>query len=76
MATTYGTSTPAAAPDTRWRTRDIVVAAVIGVTFGVVFWVWGIVWETPPLKALSTLALPLRDLGYAVWLHPGRPRPA
>ena len=27
-----------------WRTRDILVAAVIGVVFGVVFWVWNNVW--------------------------------
>jgi energy-coupling factor transport system substrate-specific component len=70
VATTIGASAPTTAPDTRWRTRDIVVAAVIGVAFGVVFWAWGIVWELPPIKALSTLALPLRDLGYAVWLIP------
>ena len=38
---------PASLPDTRWRTRDIVVAAVIGVAFGVVFWVWGLIWYGP-----------------------------
>jgi len=69
MTTTLGASAPASIPDTRWRTRDIVMAAVIGVAFGVVFWVWGIVWEGP-LVAFSTLALPVRDLGYAVWLIP------
>jgi energy-coupling factor transport system substrate-specific component len=69
MQTTYGGTTPTAAPDTRWRTRDIVIAAVIGVVFGVVFWAWGIVWEGP-LQILSTVALPVRDLLYAVWLVP------
>ena len=69
MATTFGASVPTSAPDTHWRTRDIVIAAVIGVAFGVVFWAWGLVWEGP-LAPLSTLALPLRDLGYAVWLMP------
>jgi energy-coupling factor transport system substrate-specific component len=69
MQTTYGATTPTAAPDTRWRTRDIVIAAVIGVVFGVVFWAWGIVWEGP-LQVLSTVALPVRDLLYAVWLVP------
>jgi energy-coupling factor transport system substrate-specific component len=69
MQTTYGGTTPTAAPDTRWRTRDIVIAAVIGVVFGVVFWAWGIVWEGP-LQVLSTVALPVRDLLYAVWLVP------
>jgi energy-coupling factor transport system substrate-specific component len=69
MATTFGASAPAFTPDTHWRTRDIVMAAVIGVAFGVVFWAWGVVWEGP-LVPLSTLALPIRDLGYAVWLIP------
>ena len=69
MTTTFGATAPASTPDTRWRTRDIVIAAVIGVAFGVVFWAWGLVWHGP-LAPLSTLALPLRDLGYAVWLVP------
>ena len=69
MASTFGASAPAFTPDTHWRTRDIVMAAVIGVAFGVVFWAWGLVWEGP-LAPLSTLALPIRDLGYAVWLIP------
>jgi energy-coupling factor transport system substrate-specific component len=69
MTTTYGASAPTSAPDTHWRTRDIVIAAVIGVAFGVVFWAWFIVWEGP-LAVLSTFALPIRDLGYAVWLIP------
>jgi energy-coupling factor transport system substrate-specific component len=34
-----------------------------------VFWAWGIVWEGP-LQILSTVALPVRDLLYAVWLVP------
>jgi energy-coupling factor transport system substrate-specific component len=69
MTTTYGASAPTSAPDTRWRTRDIVIAAVIGVAFGVVFWAWTLVWYGP-LAVLSSLALPLLDLGYAVWLVP------
>jgi energy-coupling factor transport system permease protein len=69
MTSTAGATTPAIYPDTRWRTRDIVVAAVIGVAFGVVFWVWGIVWEGP-FAALNAVAPPLRDLFYAVWLIP------
>jgi energy-coupling factor transport system substrate-specific component len=69
MATTYGASTSATTPDTRWRTRDIVIAAVIGVAFGVVFWAWGVLWSGP-LSFLSAFALPVQDLGYAVWLMP------
>ncbi len=68
MHTTLGD--PAAPyPDTTWRTRDIVVVAVIGVTFGLVFWVWGILWNGP-LAVLGGLALPILDLGYAIWLIP------
>ena len=69
MTTTYGSSAPMSTPDTHWRTRDIVIAAVIGVAFGVVFWAWTLVWYGP-LAVLSSLALPLLDLGYAVWLVP------
>ncbi len=52
-------------PEGRWRTRDIVVTAVIGVAFGVVFWAWGLAWS--PIEA--TLG-PGRFLFYAVWLVP------
>ena len=69
MDTTYRAVPTAAVPDTRWRTRDIVIAAVIGVVFGVVFWAWSLVWEGP-LKVLTGVALPVRDLFYAVWLIP------
>jgi energy-coupling factor transport system permease protein len=69
MTTTFDAPAPTSVPDTRWRTRDIVIAAVIGVAFAVVFWAWGLVWNGP-LAVLSTFALPLRDLGYAVWLIP------
>jgi energy-coupling factor transport system permease protein len=55
-------------PDTTWRTRDIVVAAVIGVAFGVVFWIWGIAWGAfGPLNSVFPV---LRDSLYAVWLVP------
>jgi energy-coupling factor transport system substrate-specific component len=69
MATTDQINPATPVPDARWRTRDIVVTAVIGVAFGVVFWVWGLVWNGP-LELLSGIALPVRDLGYAVWLVP------
>ena len=51
-----------------WRTRDIVVVAVIGVAFGVVFWAWGIVYRG---AAPAFLAAPwAQDLLYGVWLMP------
>ena len=51
-----------------WRTRDIVVTAVIGVAFGVVFWVWNSVW----LAAVGAVpAVPwVADLLYGVWFMP------
>lgn len=52
-----------------WRTRDIVVTAVIGVAFGVVFWAWGLAWYGP-FAPLDLAAFPVRDLLYAVWLVP------
>ena len=68
MTTTYGSPAAAAPPDTRWRTRDIVVAAVIGVAFGVVFWVWNLTYAAA--QPQFALAPPLRDLMYGVWLMP------
>jgi energy-coupling factor transport system substrate-specific component len=68
MATTYGASPPTAAPDTRWSTRDIVVAAVIGVAFGVLFWAWNLTYAAA--EPVFAFAPPLRDLMYGVWLMP------
>lgn len=61
-------ATPGAAPLDEWRTRDIVVTAVIGVAFGVVFWFWGTIWT--PLDGVFALAPWAKDLLYAVWLIP------
>ena len=68
MTTTTSTTTPAPLPDTRWRTRDIVITAVIGVAFGVVFWAWGLAWAAA--DPVFAFAPPLKDLFYAVWLIP------
>jgi energy-coupling factor transport system substrate-specific component len=53
-------------PTTRWRTVDIVVAAVIAVAFGVVFWAWDQLYQGPA----SAIPLPGRALFYGVWLLP------
>lgn len=48
----------------RWRTRDILVVAVVAVAFGVFFWAFGVLWA-----ALAPLG-PLTSLLYAGWLLP------
>ena len=50
----------------RWRTVDIVVTAVLGVAFGVVFWAWGLLWNGPA----DAIPLPGRAFMYGVWLLP------
>lgn len=52
----------------RWRTVDIVVTAVIGVVFGVVFFGWGFANTalTAPLQAVA----PLKGLFAGVWFIP------
>ncbi len=51
-----------------WRTRDIVITAIIGVAFGVVFWAWNVVYgAAEPIFAAAPWA---RDALYGVWLIP------
>ena len=51
-----------------WRTVDIVVAAVIAVAFGVVFWAWNGLWElTKPAFVAFT---PAQYIISGVWLIP------
>ncbi len=57
-------STPTTA--NRWRTVDIVVAAVIAAAFGVIFWGWNLLWNGPAVA----IPLPARALMYGVWLVP------
>ncbi|KOX18202.1 ECF transporter S component [Nocardiopsis sp. NRRL B-16309] len=52
-----------------WRTVDIVVAAVIGVAIGVVFWAWNILWTiTAPLFVAFP---PGQAVIYGMWLISG-----
>ncbi|MGK5742241.1 ECF transporter S component [Micromonospora sp. URMC 103] len=52
----------------RWRTIDIVVASVIAVAFGVIFWAWNLVWSaTEPAFAFFP---PAQALIYGIWLLP------
>ena len=66
--TTLDRAQPGAPPGrlAAWRTRDILLAAIIGVVFGVVFFVWngiyaGLEWIQPPV---------LKDVVYGMWLVP------
>jgi energy-coupling factor transport system substrate-specific component len=52
----------------RWRTVDVVVAAVIAVAFGVVFWGWDQLWNG--LDNAFTAFPPLKALVYGVWFLP------
>ncbi len=68
MNVTYPTAA-GSLPNTRWRTLDIVLAAVIGVAFGVVFWfwntyVWG--WTEPFFNFYK----PAQYVISGVWLAP------
>lgn len=51
-----------------WRTRDIVVAAIIGVVFGVVFQAWNLLWGA--FDPLFVFFPPAKNLFYGVWLVP------
>jgi energy-coupling factor transport system substrate-specific component len=53
-------------PTKRWRTVDIVVASVIAVAFGVIFWAWNLLWQGPA----EAIPLPGRAVLYGVWLVP------
>jgi ABC-type thiamin/hydroxymethylpyrimidine transport system permease subunit len=50
----------------RWRTIDIVIASIIAVAFGVVFWAWGLLWNGPA----DAIPLPGRAVVYGMWLVP------
>jgi len=59
-------ATPAA--PSAWRTRDILVTAVIGVVFGIVFAAWNLLWSV--VAPVSAVAPIYAFLIYGVWLVP------
>lgn len=68
------TSTSASRPATgthrfRWRVVDIVVASVIGVASGVLFWLWGLAW--PGLDTALSFTPGLSGLLAGGWLFAG-----
>jgi energy-coupling factor transport system permease protein len=56
------------ASSNRWRTIDIVIAAVIAVAFGVIFWAWNILWGAT--GGAFAFFPPAQTLMYGVWLIP------
>ena len=52
-----------------WRTVDIVVAAVIGVAVGIVFWVWSVLWNAT--TGLFAFFPPAQAILYGMWMVPG-----
>jgi energy-coupling factor transport system permease protein len=62
------TGNPNAGPARRWRTVDIVVTAVLGVAFGVVFWAWNLLWAAT--GAAFAVFPPAQAFMYGVWLLP------
>ena len=68
--TTTGSAdaSPGFAPDNRWRTRDILVTAIIGVVFGVAFVALNSVWN---ILAPASAVVPVGVfLIYGGWLVP------
>jgi len=53
----------------RWRVVDIVVASVIGVAAGVLFWLWGLAW--PGLDSVLSFTPGLSGLLAGGWLFAG-----
>ncbi|TFV99443.1 hypothetical protein E4M00_07430 [Leifsonia flava] len=53
----------------RWRVVDIVVASVIGVASGVIFWAWGLAWT--PLSSVLAFTPGLEGLLAGGWLFAG-----
>src|SRR5213592_3439377 len=64
-----GTTEPSGQGTARWRTVDIVVTAVLGVAFGVVFWAWNLAFG--PLSAPLAFLAPLVGILNGVYLMPG-----
>ncbi|RKR74660.1 ECF transporter S component [Frondihabitans australicus] len=61
-------STTSRAPR-RWRVVDIVVASVLGVASGVIFWAWGLAWT--PLSTVLSFSPGLEGLLSGGWLFAG-----
>jgi energy-coupling factor transport system permease protein len=52
----------------RWRTIDIVIASIIAVAFGVIFWAWNLLWSAT--QGAFAFFPPSQTLIYGIWLVP------
>jgi energy-coupling factor transport system substrate-specific component len=52
----------------RWRTIDIVIASIIAVAFGVIFWAWNLLWSAT--SGAFGFFPPAQTLIYGIWLVP------
>jgi energy-coupling factor transport system substrate-specific component len=50
-----------------WTTRDIVVASVLAVAVGVIFWAWGLLWSS----VLGAIPFPFQYASVGVWMVGG-----
>jgi energy-coupling factor transport system permease protein len=50
-----------------WTTRDIVVAAVLAVAVGVIFWAWGLLWSS----AFAAVPFPISYALVGMWMVGG-----
>ncbi|HEY6738950.1 MAG TPA: ECF transporter S component [Actinopolymorphaceae bacterium] len=53
----------------RWRTVDIIVAAVLGVSFGIVFFAWNNLWASTTW--MFAAFPPAQAILYGMWFLPG-----
>lgn len=63
-------SVPARRPLGQWRTIDLVTAALVAVTMGVVFWAWGLAYNVPA-AVFKGFAAPFAGLLNGPWLLAG-----
>lgn len=63
------TPTPARTPRYGWRVVDIVVASVVAVAVGVIFWAWSAAW--PLIEGLTVAFPPAAGLYTGGWLMAG-----
>ena len=52
----------------QWKTRDLIITAVLAVALGIVMWLWTILYEGPGTALLSSLGA---NLLYGVYFLPG-----